>query len=84
MEKTSEKETTDMCLAMPMQIKTIEGNRAVAEQDGVTRSIRIDFVPGIEPGDYVLVHAGVAIERIDAAEAAETLELIRAVAHEIH
>jgi hydrogenase expression/formation protein HypC len=73
-----------MCLAVPMKVTKIEGKNAVVEQEGVSRTIRIDFVPGVAPGQYVLVHAGMAIEQVNEQEAAETLELIKAITDEIH
>ena len=50
-----------MCLAIPMQIKEISGVSAVVEQEGVTRNVRIDFISNPALGEYVLVHAGIAI-----------------------
>ena len=73
-----------MCLAIPMRVVTIDGSLAQVEQEGVTRSVRIDFVPGVHPGEYVLVHAGIAIERVDAVEAAETLRLFQEIADAVH
>jgi len=43
----------------------------------VSKEVRIDFLDGVKPGDYVLIHAGFAIERIRPDEAEETLRLIR-------
>lgn len=73
-----------MCLAIPMKVVTIDGSCALVEQQGVTRNIRIDFVRGVAPGEYVLVHAGIAIERVDADEAAETLRLIQELVDAVH
>jgi hydrogenase expression/formation protein HypC len=67
-----------------MKIATIDGTHAQVEQEGVARTIRIDFVPGVQPGEYVLVHAGIAIERVDAEEAAETLNLIQEIVDALH
>ncbi len=72
-----------MCLAIPMRIVEIEGFSAVADVDGVTRKVRLDLLPEVDLGDYVLVHAGLAIARVDAAEAEETLSLLRKLADEI-
>ena len=68
-----------MCLAIPMRITRIDGTLASAEVDGVARSVRIDLLPDLAVGDYVLVHAGLAIARVDADEAAETLALLRGI-----
>ena len=43
----------------------------------MSKEVRIDFIDGVKPGDYVLIHAGFAIERIRPDEAEETLRLIR-------
>jgi hydrogenase expression/formation protein HypC len=66
-----------------MKIIAIDGNVATTEVDGVTRQARLDLLPEANLGDYVLVHAGLAISRIDAADAAETLDLLRKLADEI-
>lgn len=72
-----------MCLAIPMQIVRIDGAVALVEEAGVTREVRIDFLPDVQAGDYVLVHAGVAIERIDEDEAAETLRMLKVFLDEV-
>ena len=72
-----------MCLAIPMKITQIDGVTAVAEVSGVTRSVRLDVMPEITIGDYVLVHAGLAIAKVDEDEARETLELLRGLTDEV-
>ena len=64
-----------MCLAIPMKVVRAEGDRGEAETGGVRRTVRLDLVEAAV-GDYVLVHAGFAIQVLDEAEAAETLELL--------
>ena len=66
-----------MCLAIPMVLVERTEYEGVAEIDGVRRQISIMFLPEVEVGDYVLVHAGYAIGQVDADEAAKTLELLR-------
>ena len=66
-----------MCLAVPMKVLEVKGNTAMVEQGGVSKEVRIDFLDGVKPGDYVLIHTGFAIERIRPDEAEETLRLIR-------
>lgn len=67
-----------MCLAIPAQITEIdEGGLATVDILGVTRSISVDLTPQAKPGDYVLVHAGFAIEVVDAAYAQETIDLVK-------
>lgn len=52
---------------------------AIAEVEGVIRKIRIDFIEDIKIGDYVIVHAGFAIEKLDNQQALENLRLIKEV-----
>lgn len=67
-----------MCLAIPAQITEIEeGNLATVDILGVTRTISIDLTPQAQVGNYVLVHAGFAIEVVDEQYANETIELIK-------
>ncbi len=73
-----------MCLAIPMRLIEIEGSIAVAEVDGVTRQVRLDLLPEAVLGDYVLIHAGLAIARVDAEHAEETLSLIRTLVDEVY
>ncbi len=68
-----------MCLGIPMLIVEKNGNDAVAESGGVRKTIRLDLIDTAAIGDYVLIHAGYAIEKLDTDEALETLELIRRV-----
>jgi hydrogenase expression/formation protein HypC len=69
-----------MCLAIPALIKSIKGQQGVAEIEGVTRDISLQLTPEAKVGDYVLLHTGYAINIIDAAEAAETLKLLKELA----
>ncbi len=69
-----------MCLAIPGQIVEIEGTKAKVDFGGVTRDVDLTLVPDASKDDYVLVHAGFAIERLDEAEAQETFELFRELA----
>lgn len=69
-----------MCLAIPLELVEINGMDAVAQADGIRRKIRVDFIPNPQIGDYVIVHAGFAIERMKAEQALENLAAIREVA----
>jgi hydrogenase expression/formation protein HypC len=73
-----------MCLAIPMRLVEIDGVSAVAEVDGVSRQVRLDLLPEAVLGDYVLIHAGLAIARVDAEQAEETLALLRNLADEVY
>lgn len=67
-----------MCLAIPAQITKLgDDNLATVDILGVTRDISVDLTPAAKTGDYVLVHAGFAIEVVDETYAQETLDLIR-------
>jgi len=68
-----------MCLGIPMRIIEKNGVDAVTESGGVRKHIRLDLLEGVGVGDYVLIHAGYAIEKLDTEEALETLELLRQV-----
>jgi hydrogenase expression/formation protein HypC len=68
-----------MCLGIPMMIVERNGNDAIVESGGVRKNVRLDLLDGAEIGRYVLIHAGYAIEKLDTAEALETLELLRQV-----
>ena len=72
-----------MCLAIPMRIVEIDGFLAVAEVDGVRREARLDLLPEATVGDYVLVHAGLAIATVDPEAAEETLSVLRQLTYEI-
>ena len=67
-----------MCLAIPAKITKLEdGGLATVDIMGVTRSISVDLTPQATEGDYVLVHAGFAIEVVDEQFANETIDLIK-------
>lgn len=65
-----------MCLAIPMKVKVIKGDFAEVEAGRLERTVNIQMLPGIKPGDYVIVHAGFAIQKIDPARAEQTLRII--------
>ena len=70
-----------MCLAIPMQITALgEGGMARVSAMGAERDVALDLTPQAGVGDYVLVHAGFAIEVVDEQYAAETLDLIKDMA----
>lgn len=69
-----------MCLAVPFQIVELNGSEAVGESLGVRRKIRVDFIREPKIGEYVIVHAGFAIERLSRKQAADDLAAFREVA----
>ena len=68
-----------MCLAIPALVKTINGEQAEVDIEGVTRDVSLQLTPDVKVGDYVLLHTGYAISVIDAAEAEETLNMLREI-----
>ena len=60
-----------------MRLLEIEGNKAKAEVGGVIREIRLDLLDDVCLEDYVIVHAGYAIEKLDEEEALKTIEMIQ-------
>ena len=67
-----------MCLAIPAKVKTIgENNMAEVDIMGVSRHVILDLTPDAKEGEYVLVHAGFAIQVVDEEYAKETLELFK-------
>lgn len=66
-----------MCLAVPLKILSVDGRQAVGEAGGLTQKLRVDFIPDIRPGDYVMVHAGFAIEKLTEQQAKENLTCIQ-------
>lgn len=67
-----------VCVAVPLRVKRIEGEWAVLDAGSSELRARTDLVDAGE-GDYVLVHAGFVIEKIDSVEALKTLRLLGAV-----
>jgi hydrogenase expression/formation protein HypC len=69
-----------MCLAIPSKITHIENEMATIDVDGVQRQASLLLLADARVGDYVIVHAGFAIQKIDAAAARDTLKLLREAA----
>lgn len=69
-----------MCLGVPMKIISKKGDSVVAEVDGVQREASVMLLgEEVAVGDYIIVHAGFAISRLDEEYAEETLSLMREV-----
>lgn len=70
-----------MCLAIPVKvIELLDGDLGVIEADGVRKAISLALVEGVAAGDYVIVHVGYAIQKLDVEEAERTLELFAQLA----
>lgn len=69
-----------MCLGIPGRIINITGATAVIDVAGARKTVSVALLDGAAVGEYVIVHAGYAIEKIDKSKAEETLRLISEVA----
>ena len=72
-----------MCLAVPAQIETTDGQRGTVALDGNRAEVLMALVPEAKVGDWVLVHAGMAITVLDADEARQTYDLLREMNEQI-
>ncbi len=66
-----------MCLSIPGKVIKINSELAEVSVGGTIVKIGMQMVDGVKEGDYVLVHAGFALQKIDEKEALETLQLLR-------
>ena len=66
-----------MCLAIPSKVTHIENGMATIDVDGVQRSASLMLLDDVDIGDYVIVHAGFAIQKLDEAAATESIRLLR-------
>ncbi len=66
-----------MCLGVPGKITALDGRNATAEILGAERVISVELLENVKPGDYVLIHAGCAIQVIDEEEALDTVRLFQ-------
>ena len=66
-----------MCLAIPSKITEIKDGLATIDADGVIRKVSLLLLEEAEVGDYVIVHAGFALHKIDEAAALESLDILR-------
>ncbi len=66
-----------MCLGIPVKVVEIEKNTAKVDVGGALREIALDLCPDVSVGEFVLLHSGFAIQKLDEEEAKETLELLR-------
>lgn len=66
-----------MCVAVPLRVTDIDGKEAKAEAFGASRTIRVDLLSDVRVGDYVAVHAGIAIAIINEKDAQDNLDIIK-------
>lgn len=70
-----------MCLGIPLRILTVESpERGLVDLAGAAQPVDLSLIENPRPGDYVIVHAGFAIERLDTAEADARIAMFRALA----
>ncbi|MFH1725265.1 MAG: HypC/HybG/HupF family hydrogenase formation chaperone [Elusimicrobiota bacterium] len=65
-----------MCLAIPMELTAVKGEAGTVRMGGAEKEIRLDLVEDPKTGDYVIVHAGFAIQKLDKEQAEKDLALI--------
>ena len=68
-----------MCLGLPAKVLTIDGDNSTVEIMGVTNKISIELLENVKVGDFVLVHAGCAIQVLDEEEALKTIEIFNEI-----
>lgn len=68
-----------MCLAIPGVVESVEEPFAIVDFSGTRKKVRIDLIDDVKPGEYVLVHVGFAIEKIDEQEAKELEEMLNEI-----
>lgn len=68
-----------MCLGIPVRLTKVEGNSGEGEIGGIRRQVDLSLVREVAVGDYVILHAGFAIEKIHEKEAEETLRLLQEI-----
>lgn len=66
-----------MCLAIPAKIKSIDKDRAIVDFGGATKGISLGVLDGVKKGDYVLVHAGFAIGKVNKQDAEDTSKALK-------
>lgn len=72
-----------MCLAVPSKIVEINEYMGIVDVDGVKSEVGLHLIENPEVGDYVIIHAGFAINKIDENEALEALKIFREIAESI-
>jgi hydrogenase expression/formation protein HypC len=68
-----------MCLSVPFKIVEVHGTSAMGDYMGLKKNIRIDFVPSVKVNDFVMVHAGFAMQIIDNKTSKEVVEILEEI-----
>jgi len=66
-----------MCLAIPGKVLSLDGNKGIVEIGNIKRRVFMHIVPDVTVGEYVLVHAGCAIQKVDEEEAKITMDIFK-------
>lgn len=66
-----------MCLATPLQVISVNGDMAKVGASGFETTVALDLVEDVAPGDFVIVHAGFAIQKLEPDEAREVLAVLQ-------
>lgn len=69
-----------MCLGIPARVLSVAGDTATVEVGGARREVSVILLDGVEIGEWVILHAGFAIQKLDPEEAEKTLALFREIA----
>jgi hydrogenase expression/formation protein HypC len=73
-----------MCLAIPAKVMSVDGKSAKVSIEDVEYTASLLLLDDVKPGDYIMLHAGFAIEKVDPDEAAETLRLLNEIGRNSH
>lgn len=65
-----------MCVGLPARVEEINDGMAVIDASGAKRQVSVELINDLKPGDYVMIHAGIAIAKITAEEAEETQAIL--------
>jgi hydrogenase expression/formation protein HypC len=66
-----------MCLAIPMKVVEIEGNKGIVEYIGIKREVGLELLEDVKVDDWVIIHTGFAISKLNEEEAQESLSLLK-------
>ncbi len=73
-----------MCLAVPAKVLEIKGDRGIVDFGGIRREVSLSLIDDVKVGDYVLIHVGFAIQKLERKDAEEILKLWREVSEAIN
>ena len=68
-----------MCLGIPMKVVKIDGDEGIVESGGLKKKANFSLMKSVKPGDYILLHAGFAIEKVKETEAKKTIKLLKSL-----